>query len=68
MFEHLEQELMEGEPWASGLVNSPVWNMENEKSKKLPKMNLELTAKQPVNSSQTFSYAKFWLPVLKLFS
>jgi len=60
MFENLERELMEGEPWASGLVNSPVWNTE--------KINIELTTKQPVNSCQNREYAKFWLPVFKFFS
>lgn len=67
MFERIERELIEGEPWASGLVNSSVWKIESE-SDNPQKMNIELTAKQPVNSSQNFGYAKFWLPVLKFFS
>lgn len=68
MFDRLERELMEGEPWASGLVNSLVWNLEIEKQENQQKMNIELTAKQPVNSSQNLNYAKFWLPVFKFFS
>ncbi|MFB2833419.1 hypothetical protein ACE1CA_02700 [Aerosakkonemataceae cyanobacterium BLCC-F167] len=68
MFEHLERELMEGEPWASGLVNSPIWNIETEKLESSQKKNFELIARQSVNSAQNLGYAKFWLPVLKLFS
>ncbi|MFB2891811.1 hypothetical protein ACE1CI_02590 [Aerosakkonemataceae cyanobacterium BLCC-F50] len=68
MFEDVERELIKGEPWASGLVNSPIWNIKTEKPENFQKKNFELIARQSVNSAQNLGYAKFWLPVLKLFS
>ena len=44
MFEHLERELMEGEPWAIGIVNSPIWNIVNEEQEK-PQTSYLITIK-----------------------
>lgn len=68
MFGYLERELIEGEPWASAIAYSPVWNMANEEPEKLQIINSELTAKQPVNYCQNIDFVQFYLIAIKLFS
>lgn len=61
MFQHLERELIEGEPWASEIVYLPVWKMADEEPKELQRINYELTAKP-----KSIDFTQFYLTVIKV--